>query len=94
METAILHSLTARRRAIAERQRLAGVSLADWIQFNSKGCNNAETTARIQKYIAVEVERIVSCTQQLLDIDAQIEEKTKGMSAHMKEILITQGIIF
>lgn len=89
-----VRSLQMRRRAVAERQRMAGVALADWLRFNTNGAISLEQSASIQRYIAVEIERIERCTAELLEIDAEIEAKTDGMSEQMKSLVINEGVIF
>lgn len=87
-------SLQSRRNTVAERQRLAGVALADWLRLNAKGSSSIEQSANIQHYIAVEIERIDRCTQELLQIDEEIERKTAGMSQQMKNLVIYEGAIY
>ena len=87
-------SLQSRRNTVAERQRMAGVALADWLRLNAKGSASLEQSASIQHYITVEIERIDRCTQELLQLDEEIESKTAGMSEEMKNLVIYQGAIY
>lgn len=94
MNTTCLITLEAQRHEIAERQRRAGISLADWLTIQSKGFSDETKAAEAARYIARNIERINKFTQQLADIDDKIreaiEKRTEGMSEEMKQ-LVTQG---
>ena len=88
-----LRTLLNRRHKIAELQRRSGVALADWLRFNAAGSSDVKESAKILKYIEINMQRIESCTQDLLPIEAEIESLTQGMSEEFKESLATAGLI-
>ena len=65
-------SLIRLRAQIAERQRLAGVSLADTIRLQ-RASTDLFTCFDLGRVIASQLDRIEDLSQQLLEIDARIE---------------------
>lgn len=65
-------SLIRLRAQIAERQRLAGVSLADTIRLQ-RASSDLFVCFDLGRTIASQLDRIEDLTQQLLEIDARIE---------------------
>ncbi len=65
-------SLIRLRAEIAERQRLAGVSLADTILLQ-RATSDLFTCHALAESISSLLDRIEDCTQQLIEIDARIE---------------------
>lgn len=65
-------SLIRLRAQIAERQRLAGVSLADAIRLQ-RASTNLFVCHSLGEAINTLLDRIEDCTQQLIEIDARIE---------------------
>lgn len=65
-------SLIRLRAEIAERQRLAGVSLADTILLQ-RATSDLFTCHALAESISSLLDRIEDCTQRLIEIDARIE---------------------
>lgn len=64
------------RREIADRQRLAGVALADTIRLQ-RASADIFAVAVMSETVDSIIDRIESYTQQLLEIDRLIEEETQ-----------------
>lgn len=77
-----------------ELQRKDGILLAAAIRKLRKADPLSDLHEALQKEIDDLLRKIDLCSRRIDELNAQIEQKTAGLSSHMKHLAINEGAVY